>query len=888
MVIESGQQLLHYRLTEKIGEGGMGVVWKAVDTTLDREAAIKFLPAALASDPERLVRFEREARLLASLNHPGIAGIYGLHEIPSPGAGPDVLRFIAMEFIDGEDLAVRLRRGPLSIESAVAIATTVADALSTAHGNGVVHRDLKPANVMLTADGEPKVLDFGLAKAVGPDGAQSGSQPTHPAQSPTVTSLGTVAGVILGTAAYMSPEQARGLPVDRRSDIWALGAMLYEMLCARTPFPGETISDTLATVLKNEPDWDALPAATPPAVRRLLRRCLEKNPRDRLHDAADARIELAQAFEEGDRATAVAPGQARPRSRAARAAVGVFALVAGALFGFSLRGGDAPAIPAGRVISSLDAPEGVKLNVERLSLALSPRGDQIAFIGVDDEGRSSLYVRRLEASAARRIEGTEGAATPFWSPDGREVGFHTGTRLMRVAVDRGAPRLITEASGRDGAWKRDGTILFGSLSNGPLWRVDAEGGPATPLAGTAPGPGTSAMAPQFLPDGRHYIFHLEDIAGDRSGMYLGELDSTEMTRLVDDLWNGAYAEGHLLYIRDGVLVAQPLDVAAGKLTGEPRAIADGLLRLNYPFHAFMAVAPAGDRLAFLRGDEAAGLAEVAWVDRSGVELSRPGIRGDLYNPRLSNDGRRLAIDVSTGETNGDLWVFDLARGSSRRLTQHPIDETRPTWSADDSELFFLRVPNLYRVDVRGTSEPQLLYETPNQKTPYDLTPDGRRLLFAERTEGQTDLLVLDLETGEASDWLRTAYSEDGAHVSPDGQWVAYLSDESGRVELYVDRFPQPGEKFLVSTDGAVWPIWRRDGKELFYVSASGDLMAVPIDMDSDREPIGNPQKLFSPTLRLGYFDASADGQRFLLVERIDPDVRSITLVQNWAATPGAD
>jgi Tol biopolymer transport system component len=457
---------------------------------------------------------------------------------------------------------------------------------------------------------------------------------------------------------------------------------------------------------------------------------------------------------------------------------------------------------------------------------------------------------------------------------------------MRVAVDGGAPRLITEANGRDGAWNRDGTILFGSPDRGPLWRVDADGGQATRLTNTGPGPGTSAMAPQFLPDGRHYIFHLEDLAGDRSGIYLGELDSTEMTRLMAGLWNGAYAEGNLLYVRDGVLVAQPLDVDAKKLTGEPRPIADDLLRLNYPFHVFMAAAPSGNRLAFLRGDEAAGITEVVLVDRSGAELSRPGIRGDLYNPRLSHDGRRLAIDVSTKETNGDIWIFDLARGSSRRLTHDPKDETRPTWSADDSKLFFLRVPDLYRIDVGGASEPQRIYETPNSKAPFDLTPDGRWLMFAELTGDQNDLRVLDLETGEATDWLSTGSSEDGSRFSPDGRWVAYLSDESGRAELYLDRFPERGEKFRVSPDGAAWPIWRNDGKELFYVSTAGDLMAVAVDMQSDRDPVGQPQKLFSPTLRLGYFDVTPDGQTFVLIERIDPDIRSVTLIQNWAATPG--
>lgn len=363
-----------------------------------------------------------------------------------------------------------------------------------------------------------------------------------------------------------------------------------------------------------------------------------------------------------------------------------------------------------------------------------------------------------------------------------------------------------------------------------------------------------------------------------------------MTRLVETLWNAVYVEGQLLYLRDDVLVAQPLDVAAGTLTGEPRTIADGLLTLNYPMHTFIAVAPTGNRLAFLRGDQAAGIAEIVWVDRSGVELERPGIRGDLYNPRLSHDGRRLALDVSTAETLGDVWVFDLARGSSRRLTRDPIDESRPTWPGDDSQLYFFRVPDLYRIDAAGASEPQLVYQTPNQKVLFDVAPDGRRGLFFERTQGRYDLRVLDLETGEAGDWLRgvSERSETHARFSPDGRWVAYLSDESGRMELYLERFPERGERFRVSAGGGNWPVWRRDGRELFYVSITGDLMAVPIEMESDRNPIGKPVRLFSPRLREAYFDASADGQRFLLVERIDPDVRSITLIQNWATIRRVD
>jgi Tol biopolymer transport system component len=882
MSIKAGQQLSHYRLIEKIGEGGMGVVWKAMDTTLDRAVAIKLLPETFTTDPERLQRFEREAKSLAALNNQHIAGIYGLHEVgPSTSSGQ--VRFIAMEFVEGQDLSQRLARGALPVEEAVTIARAIADALSTAHSNGVVHRDLKPANVMLTAEGEPKVLDFGLAKAVAPDGTLSGNPPESLSHSPTVTSFGTVAGVILGTAAYMSPEQARGRPVDRRADIWALGAMLYEMLTGRAPFEGETISDTLASVLKTEPDWEALPATTPAPVRRLLRRCLTKNPRDRLHDAADARLELSEAFDEAQ-PDVIAPAVPAGRRFGWVAAVGVLALIGGLAIGLAVRGnaGATPA-PASRITSDLTAPEGVTVNLRQLSLALSPAGEQLAFVGVDGAGRSHLYVRRLDASDARRLDGTEDAMTPFWSPDGREIGYHANGRLLRVPAEGGTPQVVSETGGRDGTWNADGTIVFGPFSQGPLLRVEAGGGRPQAVEGTDGGPGKDSLAPQFLPDGRRFIFQQEDLGGGKHGTFLGSLDSPEVVLLRDGMWNTVYADGHLLFMRDEALMAQPLDLEAGKLTGEPRRIAGPVVRLNYPFHGFFAAAPAGDRLVYLRGAQQAGVAEVVWVDRAGNELERPGIRGDLYNPRLSRDGRRLALDVSTSETHGDIWIFDLARGSSRRLTQDPIDESRPTWMPGEKEVAFFRVPDLYKISASGDASAQPLFENDNEKYLNDVSPDGRWLIFQEEGPSAPGLRIFDVESGEARDWMDEEFETESARFSYDGRWIAYVSMETGRQEIYIDRFPDRGERFRVSTDGGSWPVWKQDGTELYYTSRTMDVMAVPVNMDSERDPVGQPVKLFSPRLRRNYFDVSPDGERFLLLERIDPEVGSITLIQNWTS-----
>jgi Tol biopolymer transport system component len=764
----------------------------------------------------------------------------------------------------------------------VEIARAIAAALSTAHANGVVHRDLKPANVMLTGEGgiEPKVLDFGLAKAVGPDPSGPGSPSLDSGHSPTVTSFGTMAGVILGTAAYMSPEQARGRAVDKRTDLWALGAIVYEMLTGTAAFGGETISDTLASVLKTEPDWDALPAATPPAVRRVVRRCLKRNAADRLHDAADARIELAHAFDEPEgEAAADAPARAG-MSRGLLAAVVALAMVGGAVLGFAVRDRQSsPSGRQGRLVSTLGAPEGVTVNLRELSLALSNDGEQLAFVGIDTDGRSHLYVRRLESDDARRVEGTDGAISPFWSPDGRELGFHSGTRLLRVPVEGGTPQAIAEINGRGGTWNADGTILF--AAGGPLFSVDAGGGIPVEVEGTLVAPSGEALVPQFLSDGVHFIYQFEDLGGDTQGVYLGKLGSGETTRLVEGLWNAAWGDGHLLYVKEETLVAQPLDLSSRSLTGEPRRVAGPVLRSNYPFHGFFAIAPSGNRMVYLRGAQEAGLAEVLWVDRSGNELSRPGIQGDLYNPRLSHDGRRLALDVSTNETHGDIWIFDLARGSSRRLTQDPIDESRPVWTPDDSEILFFRVPDLYAIDAGGGSEARQVYGDAMSKITSDASPDGRWVMFNAYSDASDEMRVLDLQSGEAADWLRTEFDERDGRFSPDGNWVAYTSTETSDQEVYVDRFPDRGERFRISTHGGRNPIWRRDGKELFYVSSTNDLMAVPIDMDSDRDPVGTPEKLFSPRLRRAYFDVSPDGERFLLLQRLDPEINSIRLVQNW-------
>ncbi|HEY5657821.1 MAG TPA: protein kinase, partial [Myxococcota bacterium] len=686
-----------------------------------------------------------------------------------------------------------------------------------------------------------------------------------------------------------APEQLEGGEADARSDLWALGCVLYEMATCKRAFDGKSQASLIASIMGGAPTpISRLAPLSPPGLERIVQACLAKDPADRLQSAHDIRMQLQWLAEGGSQAGVPAPVAQRRRRRARLAliVVAAVALLGGAVLGYALRGGGTMEAPRERIVSTLLAPPDVTVDVRMLSLALSPDGDQLAFVGVDGAGRSHLYVRRLDSGDARRLEGTEGARTPFWSPDGREIGFYSGTRLSRVPAEGGTPRVIAEVNGRTGAWGADGTILFSPTSQGgtmpgSLLRVNAEGGAVEAVEGTQAARECRSLSPQFLADGRHFIFQVEDLEGDRGGVYLGELGSTEVTRLKEGLWNAAWGDGRLVYLKDDMLMSQALDLGARRLTGEPRRVAGPVVRQNYPFWGFFATALTGERLVYLHGEQSAGLAEAVWVDRAGTELGRPGIKGDLYSPRLSRDGRRLALDVSTQETHGDIWIFDLARGSSRRLTQDTIDESRPVWLHDDSRIVFFRIPDLYVIDAGGSAEAQALLRNDNAKFTCDVSPDGRWAMFSERDEDGMNLRVIDIDSGEDRDWLHTDHDEKDCRFSPDGRWLAYVSNESGDDEVYVDRFPDRGERFRVSTAGGSSPVWRRDGRELFYVSQTRDLMAVPVDMESELAPIGTQQKLFTTRLRRAYFDVSPDGERFILLQLVEPEVSALTLIQNW-------
>jgi Tol biopolymer transport system component len=864
----------------------MGEVYRARDTRLNRDVAIKILPEAFAEDPERLARFQREAQVLASLNHPHIAHIHGLEEA---GTG----RALVLELVEGETLADRIAQGPFPLEEALEIARQIALALEAAHARGIVHRDLKPANVKLTPEGTVKVLDFGLAKAL--TGDASSPEVTH---SPTLTAAATQAGVVIGTAAYMSPEQARGRSVDRRADIWAFGAVLYEMLSGRKAFEGETVSDTLAAVLKTDPDWSRLPSTTPVNVRKVLKKCLERDREKRLHDIADARIELDEKAE-APAATIAAPTRRGPAAWVPWV-VALLAL-AGLVFALTTGGKPVPASAGGVVRAAIPDPKSAEVTFQGPfsgSLAVSPDGRFVVFSAIDKDGSLDLWLRRLDREAAEQIPGTAGAQYPFWSPDSRHIAFFSGARLRRVPAAGGPVVEICETSRepRGGTWSPQGVIVFASHWRAGLSRVSAEGGKAEILTTVnEKRRETTHRFPHFLPDGKRYLYlagsHLASDTSGENAIYLGSLDSSERTLVVNARSNVVYASGHLLFVVGRSLVAQPFDLARVRLTGEPTVLTD---RLLYESGFFQGVFSASNEglLVYQTGSATGSQFRLSWFDRSGKSLGAVGDLGIIFDVRLSPDGKRAA--VSRGDP-GDIWVRDLERGVETRVTFHPLNETLPVWTPDGNSLIFSSDRDVYwdvyRTDLRsgsGGSAEQPVFKAEGQQGATDISPDGKFLIIEQSTaQEDDDLLVVPLEGGGKPDRFVTGpYRQWDGHFSPNGRWVAYVSDESGRNEIYVTSYPRPEGKWQISSSGGEGPRWRGDGRELYYASADGRLMAVALAED-DGLKIGGTTALFPSRIGAGpspYYDVTADGKKFLISELLKVEDREpLTLVIGWPA-----
>ena len=897
--LRSGHRLGPYEIVAPLGAGGMGEVYRARDPRLGRDVAVKALPATAVADPERISRFRREAQILAGLTHPHIAALYGLEEA-------DASQFLVMELVEGGTLADRLASGPLAVRDALTIARQIADALQAAHDRGIIHRDLKPANIAFTAEGHSKVLDFGLAKAL-----------TAEANAATVAADATKSGVVLGTVAYMSPEQARGQPLDKRTDIFSFGCVLYEMLTARHPFARPTVSDTVVAILGSEPDWTFLPSQTPERVRWLLRRCLERDARRRLHDIADARIELDEALTAGTDSGAVSAAAAasmpwsRIREAAAWTAAGVLFLTLGILYwrreaphtSVADDGVVSAAIPLPNLASAA-APEQV------VRFAVSPDGRRIAYVGNAPGGGTMLWVRPLDTAIAQPIAGTEGGTYPFWSPDSRQLGFIrrstteisvlTG-QLERVSLDGGAPVTLADVRFSSlSAWNHEGIVLFTPAGNAPLHQVlSSSGGDSTPATtlDTAAGHVQHAQ-PSFLPDGRHFLYaavgSLQGGATTPTGIYVGRLGEPSFAKLlVQNASQPAYAGGHLLFVRSGTLLAQPFDPARLALAGTPMPVMERVLTSA---SGGIGAAYSVSNDVLVCQTTAAVTSELAWLDRRGTALGRLGERADWLDVALSPDGTRAAssrLDPALGTR--DIWTFDVRRGLGERFTSHPADDFAPVWGPDSRHLVFSSFRD-GRVDLHQKSQAtEAEQQVPDEGLALgmfaaDWSPDGESILFIAggRTIGRSDIMVLPARGGAARAFLATSLVETQARFSGDGRWIAYTMNVSGRLEVYVKPYGRGGEPHQVSANGGSWPQWRRDSSEVVFVAPDETFMAAAVRIDGDELTVGEIRPLFKSRLRTRLrldaypYDMTPDGQRFLVNILIEENrSTAATVIVNW-------
>jgi len=874
-----------YPIERELGRGGMGIVYLALDPRLGRAVAIKVLPETVAKDPERLSRFDREARVLASLNHPNIAGIYGIEE-------SDGHKFLVLEYVEGETLAERLARGPLPFEEGLEIGRQIASALESAHENGIVHRDLKPANVKLTSAGDVKVLDFGLAKAMtGP-----GDSDFELTRSPTRPLVSTETGMILGTAAYMSPEQARGKSLDRRTDIWSFGCVLFECLTGRRAFGGDSVSDLIVVILQADPDWSRLPSRVPTTIRMLLSRCLEKDSRKRLRDIGDARIEIEHAIAIKDSGPMGTPLRLRRRVSWAWGAAGLFAASTIAL-ALLHPGSKSSRLPLMRL--SVVSPIRIG-DRDAVRAALSPDGTQLAFAGEDSSGDRGLWLRRLDSPTLERLTGSEDAVSPFWSPDGTHIGFFTSPKLKTMNVRTKAVDTLCPVTsfGRGGTWNRNGVILFAPAGEGPLMRVSASGGPVeqvTVLDSTLHE--TAHRYPCFLPDGRHFLYVALPPDANGLNVFVGDLETKGKTLLMKTWGAPVYVDpGYLLYVRNGRMVAQRFDAAKRRLVGE------GVILEDPPSYTNWTGAPcfsASQQGSLCLVTPPSPNKRLVWFDRSGHPLGTIPIPEDNYESiSLSPDDRRAAMVKRTSIAESEIWLVDLERGIAERFTNSPGEVENPVWSRDGTRIAFASTRNgpgdIYVKAANGATPETPVYRSKVLfKAPEDWSPDGKYLLFHQLSEKTAyDLWVQPLDGSPAFPYLTTPFDERDATFSPDGKWVLYWSSESGKNDVFVRSFPNPDHKIQISTNGGIAGMWSADGRHILFTAfpslalngiGGGKCMIVDV-LPGEPFRVGTPREVFRIREQIAGGDADAGLDRVLaLVESGNMAPNSFSITLNWPA-----
>ena len=888
MTLAAGSRLGPYEILAPIGAGGMGEVYRARDTRLKRDVAIKVLPESVASDPARLARFEREAQAVAALSHSNILSIF---DFGKEGA----VAYAVTELLEGETLRDRLEAGPIESRRAVDFAVQIAKGLAAAHEKGIVHRDLKPENVFVTRDGGIKILDFGLAReTAGPGAREASSFPTETAAEKSLTEPGTV----LGTIQYMAPEQIRGLPLDHRADLFAFGAVLYEMLSGRRAFRRGTPADTAAAILSQEPAEMSAPGrAVSPTLERLVRRCLEKRPEDRFQSARDVAFGLEvlspstgagmEASVEADAREAVSPRRRRERLAWSLCAILLVALLA-ALLSPALRKQPAAAVAAPKLRFAVPPPAGTFIPG---MLALSPDGRRLAFVATDSNGRDLVWVRDLDALESHALEGTDGAAYPFWSPDAHSLAFFARGKLKKIDTDGGVPQILCDApSPRGGSWGSRGTIVFAVNTGGEIQRVPEKGGEPTVFAQLVSQGRDSFRWPSFLPDGRHFLYFLLSGAIEETGVYVASLDAEKTTRITPSDGEAVFVEPGLLLHRSGNrLLARRFDPDRLSFAGEAFAVLDDV---RWDAVATNAAAFSASRTGLLTCQTGgAFLSRLLWYDRSGRELGSVGPDGAYYEPTLSPDDRWLAIPrIDPEKFLSTIWTIDLERGSAARLSSKAPIASTPLWSPDGRRILYSSYasPEVFSQDARGAGPESVLFRQPGFMPLDDLSRDGR-LLFYEAYDLRKfhfDVWVRDMAAEKSRPLLQATFNQQGARLSPDGRWLAYDSDESGINEIFIRSFPEAGERRQVSQGGGQQPRWRGDGRELFYVSPDRKVMSVEVRAGATLET-GVPRPLFQTRIMplveaRNHYDVTSDGQRFLVNSRRPEDASlPILILSGW-------